>query len=100
MHVASGELPRAFANSRAWSKPEWAASEEKLRTRGWLDADNAITDAGRASRQWVEERTDQLALRCWERLGDDRAQRLRALVRPLSKQIADVVFATFRAPNG
>ncbi len=100
MHVASGELPKAFAATRAWSDTEWAASQEKLRTRGWLGADNDITDAGRESRQWVEDRTDQLALRCWERLGDDRAQRLRTLVRPLSKAIADVVFAELRAPNG
>jgi hypothetical protein len=99
MHVAAGDLPKTFAATRAWSETEWAASEEKLRARGWLGADNAITDAGRESRQWVEDRTDQLALRCWERLGEDRAQRLRTLVRPLSKTIADVVFSALRAPN-
>jgi len=100
MHVATGELRKPFAASRAWSESEWTASEEKLRARGWLGADNAITDAGREARQWVEDRTDQLALRCWERLGDERAQRLRTLVRPWSKTIADVVFSALRAPDG
>ena len=99
MHHATGEIPKRFLASRAWSESEWTASEEKLRARGWLDADNAITDAGRESRQWVEDRTDQLALRCWERLGDEDSQRLRALVRPLSKQIADVAFTELRAPR-
>jgi hypothetical protein len=99
MHVAAGGIPKRFAASRAWSEAEWAACEERLRARGWLDADNAITDAGRESRQWVEDRTDQLALRCWERLGDEGAQRLRTLVRPWSKTITEVGFASFLAPD-
>ncbi len=31
MHHASGEIPRRFLATRAWSDAEWAASEEKLR---------------------------------------------------------------------
>ncbi len=96
MHHATGEIPKRFLATRAWSEAEWAASEEKLRARGWLGADNAITDAGRDARQWVEDRTDQLALRCWEGLGDDGCQRLRTLVRPLSKQIVETGFEALR----
>lgn len=97
MHHATGEIPKRFLATRAWSESEWAASEEKLRARRWLGADNAITDAGREARQWVEDRTDQLALRCWEHLGDDGCRRLRTLVRPLSKQIVEVGFEALRA---
>jgi hypothetical protein len=35
----------------------------------------------------VEDRTDELALPPWERLGEERCTRLRALVRPLSKAV-------------
>lgn len=87
-HVASGELPRAFAASRAWTDDEWAAAEDGLRGRGLMDASGALTDAGRASRQWVEDRTDELAMAPWERLGDERCRRLRHLVRPWSKALA------------
>jgi hypothetical protein len=97
MHHATGEIPKAYADSRGWSPDEWAASQDRLRSIGWLDADGALTNAGRESRQWVEDRTDALALVCWERLGDDDAARLRGLVRPFSKAIAEDSFGAFRS---
>jgi hypothetical protein len=90
IHGATGEVPSAVLQaSRAWPDDEWAAAEERLRQRGWLDADGALTDAGRAHRQWVEDRTDQNALKPWAALGDVGAARLRALVRPWSRAISE-----------
>jgi hypothetical protein len=40
-------------------------------------------------RQRIEDRTDELALPAWERLGEEGCARLRELVRPLSKAIVD-----------
>jgi hypothetical protein len=99
MHCATGEIPRRFADSRAWTTEEWAASEDRLRGLGWLDDEGALTERGRESRQWVEDRTDALALPCWERLGDEGALRLRELVRPFSKQISAETLAAFRAAD-
>ena len=65
-------------------------------TRGWLDADGSLTEAGRAHRQWVEDRTDQLAAPAYAPLGDEGADRLRALCRPLSRAIVDAGAFGFR----
>ena len=88
LHGATGDVPPAtLRSSRRWPKDEWAAGEERLRSRGWLSADGELTDAGRTHRQWVEDRTDVLAARAYEVLGVEGCERLRTLGRPLSKAI-------------
>ena len=90
LHAATGEVPAAtLRSSRQWPKAEWAAGEDGLRARGWLDAEGGLTDAGRAHRQWVEDRTDALAVPAYEVLGEDGCERLRTLGRPLSKAIVE-----------
>ena len=88
LHGATGDVPPAtLRSSRRWPKDEWAAGEERLRSRGWLDGSGGLTDAGRTHRQWVEDRTDELAAPAYEVLGPEGCERLRALGRPLSKAI-------------
>lgn len=90
LHGATGEVPPAtLRSSRRWPTDEWAAGEERLRSRGWLDADGALTESGRAHRQWVEDRTDALAAPAYEVLGEDGCERLRTLGRPFSKAIVE-----------
>jgi helix-turn-helix protein len=90
LHAATGDVPASILQStRGWSDDDWAAAVERLRSRGWLDADGSFTEEGRAARQRVEDRTDELALGPWEVLGDDGCEELRALVRPLSKAIVE-----------
>jgi len=94
VHEATGALaPGLLQPSRAWSDDEWAAAMEWVRARGWLTADGSLTAEGRESRQWVEDRTDELMLPCWERLGDAGCARLRELARPFSRTISDQAFA-------
>ncbi len=88
IHGATGEVPPSILRaSRNWSADEWSAGEERLRSRGWLDADGVLTQAGRDHRQWVEDRTDALAVSAYEGLGVDGCDRLRQLCRPLSKAV-------------
>ena len=90
MHGASGDVPASILKTtRAWPDDDWAAAEEGLRVRGWLDGEGGLTDEGRRHRQWVENRTDELALAPWRELGEERCDRLRELVRPLSKTIVE-----------
>jgi hypothetical protein len=90
IHGATGDVPPAtLRSSRSWPKDAWAAGEDGLRSRGWLAGDGSLTDAGRAHRQWVEERTDTLALPAYEAIGEEAAERLRTLCRPLSKAIVE-----------
>jgi hypothetical protein len=90
IHGATGEVPPAvLQRSRAWPDDEWAAAADRLRSRGWLDDGGALTEDGRAHRQWVEDRTDAVAVAPWRALGQDGADRLRALVRPWSKAVIE-----------
>ena len=57
--------------SRAWSEEQWAAAAAQLRERGWLTADDQLTDTGREVREGIETKTDELSLPMWQRIGDD-----------------------------
>jgi hypothetical protein len=97
LHGATGEVPPAtLRSSRSWPADEWAAGEDRLRTRGWLDEGGGLTDAGRAHRQWVEDRTDALGAPAYGALGEDGCERLRVLCRPLSRAIVDAGGFGFR----
>ncbi|MFF1818727.1 hypothetical protein ACFVWG_15600 [Kribbella sp. NPDC058245] len=82
--AAGGPSKELFHLARHWSEEEWAAASDDLRSRGLLDADGALTDAGRALRQQVEDTTDALADAGWRALGDDLTNELHDLVHPLS----------------
>ena len=92
MHVAQGDAwtREPLRKTRGYSTEQWDTALAGLRERGWIEPDGeGFTDAGRAARQEVEDRTDVLALAPWERLGEDGCARLRELVRPLSKAVID-----------
>jgi len=97
MHGATGDVPNAvLQSSRAWPDDQWAVAVDQLRTRGWLDTSGSLTDAGRAHRQSVEDGTDALAMTPWEAIGQERADRLRTLVRPWSRAIVESGELAFR----
>lgn len=74
----------ALQPSRGWTDEEWAAAAGRLRDRGWLGPDGRATPAGAAVRDEVEATTDRLAAEPWDRLGPERTERLRTLLRPLA----------------
>ncbi|TCC43314.1 SCO6745 family protein [Kribbella sindirgiensis] len=82
--AAGGPSKEIFQLNRRWSDEEWSAASEDLRARGLLDASGALTEAGRALRQQVEDTTDSLADQGWQALGDELTTELHDLVRPLS----------------
>jgi hypothetical protein len=90
MHVAQGDAwtREPLRKTRGYSTEQWDTALGALRGRGWIEQDGeGFTDAGRAVRQELEDRTDVLALPPWEKLGEDGCARLRELVRPLSKAV-------------
>jgi len=90
MHAASGDVPRGvLQTSRAWSDDDWRGSVARLSARGLVDHDGALTRAGAALRQHVEDRTDALALSPWLALGPAGCDELRSIVRPLSRTIVE-----------
>ena len=90
MHAAAGEVPRGVLQStRGWTDVEWDTAVGWLHERGWLDEDGGMTEAGWAARQRYEDHTDVLAMKPWEAIGQDDADRLRALVRPYSRALVE-----------
>ena len=97
-HGASGEVPAdVLKSSRQRTDEDWNEAVESLRARGWLDAGGEPTDAGRAGRAWVEDRTDELAIAPYAAIGDDACERLRRLARPTSVLMAGALGFT-RSP--
>ena len=87
IHGATGEVaPAVLQQTRAWPDDEWRSAIERMRRRGFLEPSGALalTDVGRAHRQWVEDRTDLLSTPAYAALGEDGCKRLRELARPLS----------------
>ena len=98
---ATGRVPReTLQPSRGWSDDEWAAAEARLRSRAWLDADGLLTAAGKAARDAVEARTDELALPPWRALGDDGCARLHQLAWSLSDRIVRAGGISMPNPTG
>ena len=83
IHQATAVLPPGtLQSSRAWPDEAWQEGVRSVRARGWLDDDAGLTPDGLAARQWVEDRTDELMVRCWALIGDEGCERLRELTRP------------------
>ncbi|MFI9591421.1 hypothetical protein [Nonomuraea sp. NPDC052265] len=81
--AAIGAAPPENFAGRGWSGQEWAEAAERLAARGLLDASGQATERGRALRDQVERRTDELAAQPWRELGEERAERLAHLGAPL-----------------
>ncbi len=87
-YEATGAVPAGVLQAtRGWSDAHWEAGRARLRERGWLDAGDRLTGAGRESRDAVERGTDELAMAPWRHLGPAGCARLRELARPLSEAL-------------
>jgi len=86
--AGTGTIPRdVLQHNRGWSDDDWTRAAEQLTARGWLDAAHRLTEEGRAARQAIEDRTDELASSPWKQLGEHRAERLSELLRPLARGV-------------
>lgn len=99
LHTASGQADGGFLRaSRGWSRQEWAAEQEALRSRGLMTGDD-LTDDGRELRARIEAETDRLAAPAYEVLGDAGCVRLAELARPLSRTLVKAGFLSGVAPT-
>jgi hypothetical protein len=62
---------RVYTPSRGWSDADMDAGFVRLQARGLMTADERLTDAGRAFREEIEVRTDELERPLLDALGDD-----------------------------
>ncbi|MFP4150379.1 MAG: helix-turn-helix domain-containing protein, partial [Nitriliruptoraceae bacterium] len=62
---------------------------ERLRQRGLLAADGALTVAGQQLRTRLEQRTDELTVPGWSALGRERTEALRTALDPLVARVLE-----------
>jgi hypothetical protein len=62
---------RSYTPSRGWSKVDMDAGMHRLQARALMTADEELTDTGRAFREEIEVRTDELERPLLDALGDD-----------------------------
>ncbi|HEY6421908.1 MAG TPA: hypothetical protein VIY28_01405 [Pseudonocardiaceae bacterium] len=62
---------RAYAPTRGWTADDMDAGFDRLRRRGLVTGDDQLTDAGRAFREEIEVRTDELERPLLDALGDN-----------------------------
>lgn len=87
VHAGTGAVNRDVLKlTRGWGDEEWDAARDRLVARGELTPDGALTDAGKALRQAIEDTTDALAVAPWLALGADRSTRLRDLLTPYARK--------------
>jgi hypothetical protein len=99
--AASGiSIKEALLPFRGWTEDEWEAAADRLRTRGWLDTDGALTARGRAERDAIELRTDELAVGPWRAVGDEACTRLEQLLRPAVDAMVEAGLIPYPNPMG
>ncbi|MBP2324553.1 hypothetical protein JOF56_004938 [Kibdelosporangium banguiense] len=64
--AAVGAAPVEVFASRQWTSSQWAAAQDRLVARGWVDADGNATVEGKEGRESVERMTDELAAAPWQ----------------------------------
>jgi hypothetical protein len=101
MHAASGDVAERFLRAtRGWSDAEWESGVTRLCDRGWVepaagDEPPALSEAGVAVRQAIEDATDKMAALPYAVLGEEGCAELRTLARPFSRTVVEAAgFAT------
>jgi hypothetical protein len=100
---AGGNVPRPMIErARDYDDAEWTAIVRRLADRGLMTADGVLTDAGRALRQELEDRTDRVALAAYDALDDAALARLIELLTPIARAVVaggDIPAATPMGPT-
>jgi hypothetical protein len=91
--------PSYLRAARAWPEPGWQAATNRLIERGLL-ADGRLTSKGTDLRHWIEQATDEAAAAPWQALGETRAERLRDLLTPIARRLAEANDAMRANPMG
>jgi hypothetical protein len=91
LQAATGRSPEdGLRSNRGWSEEEWDTAAAALLSRGWIDETGGITATGAGVRERVERETDCLAEPIADALGDDGAEELVSLLRPLADRVMAV----------
>lgn len=84
--AVDGSDPGTIRPHRGWSEDDWEAATDRLRSRGWLDAQARPTGDGRRRHAEIEAHTDDLAAEPVDNLGAD-VERLVELMSSLTSPL-------------
>jgi len=88
LQAATGRSPEdGLRSNRGWSADDWSIAAGSLEARGLIDHEMRITAAGAELREAIEDGTDRLATPIVRAIGDDGADELVALLRPLAEAV-------------
>jgi hypothetical protein len=88
LHCAADRVPREFlVLSRRYDDDEWRSCSARLAERGILDDAGALTDAGVALKQSIEDTTDGLALGAFDALDDGELEELFRTLTPITRAV-------------
>jgi hypothetical protein len=98
LHAAAGRVPaEMIMRSRDYDEEQWREHQNQLTERGLLDGHGALTDAGRALKQHIEDTTDALSLSALDALDDGEVEALFRALTPITRTVVaagDVPAAT------
>jgi hypothetical protein len=88
-HTATGICFSAdFARrSRGWTRDDWDAATEHLKSRGILRSDGELTTAGIDLRSTIEDLTDELGYPPWRTVSADQADEVVGLARVIREAV-------------
>jgi hypothetical protein len=72
----SGFPAAGMRAGRFWPEDLWEEAAADLRERGWIDADDELTEKGRQGRRDIEDQTDQLSAVSFRSLGESGTARI------------------------
>jgi hypothetical protein len=88
LHAAAGRVPaEMMMRSRDYDMDQWRHYQDRLARRGLLDGDGALTDAGSALKQHIEDTTDALALSALDALDDGEVEELFRTLTPIARVV-------------
>ena len=98
LHDAWMGYPKEWIpRSRGANDEQITAALSKLAARGFV-TDGVVNDEGIEFRQWLETRTNELCVPCWQHLGREKTEAFLGLVEPVGQRFVDHIDAT-AGPN-
>jgi hypothetical protein len=98
LHAAAGRVPPEMVmRTRDYDEQQWRDCEQRLASRGLMDGDGALTDAGRELKRHIEDTTDALSLTALAALDDAEVEQLFRTLTPIARVViagGDVPAAT------
>lgn len=101
LHALSTGIPASvYSTARNLDGQEWAAVVARLAERGLADASGSLTDAGRETKQQIENRTDERAATAYACLSDGEVDELIRTLRPVTAAVVTAGEIPRQSPMG